>query len=128
MDGKKVRPTTVDEYIEQFPEDLQQTLNKIRAVIKEAAPEAAEKISYNMPAYILNGNLIFFSVNKRHIGIYPKTPGMEAFSVELSAYQGTKSSLHFPLGKPIPYDLLRKIVKVRVEENLKSSGSNQKNQ
>jgi uncharacterized protein YdhG (YjbR/CyaY superfamily) len=119
MEVKKDHPRTIDEYIAKYPEDLQQVLGKLRAVIKESAPEAVEKISYNMPAFYLNGNLIFFSVNKHHIGIYPKTSGMDALKEELFAYKGTKSSVHFPLDKPMPYDLISKMVKIRVAENLK---------
>ena len=121
MEGNKVRPATVDEYIAQYPEDVQQILFKIRAVIKESAPDAVEKISYQIPGYYLNGNLIFFGVYKRHIGIYPMTAGMEASIEGLSAYKGTKASVHFPLDKPVPYELISKIVKFRVEENLKKS-------
>jgi len=119
MEGKKGHPTTIDEYITQFPKDMQQILVKIRAVIKESAPEAVEKISYQMPAFYLNGGLVWFGVYKHHIGFYPKTSGMEAFIEELSAYKGTKGSVHFSLDKPIPYELISKIVKVRVAEILK---------
>jgi uncharacterized protein YdhG (YjbR/CyaY superfamily) len=122
MQGKKGHPTTVDEYIAQFPEDVQHILVKIRVVIKESAPEAVEKISYQMPGYYLNGFLVSFSVWKRHIGFYPKTSEMEAIE-ELSAYQGTKGSVHFPLDRPMPYELIRKIVKVRVAENLSKGPS-----
>jgi len=119
MEEKKGQPTTIDEYIAQFPEDVQQILIKIRAVIKESAPEAVEKISYQMPGFYLNGFLVSFAVWKHHIGFYPKTSGMEAFKEELSAYKGTKGSVHFPLDEPMPYELISKLVKVRVAENLK---------
>jgi len=119
MGEKKGQPTTIDEYIAQFPEDVQQILVKIRAVIKESAPEAVEKISYQMPGFYLNGFLVSFAVWKHHIGFYPKTSGMEAFKEELSAYKGTKGSVHFPLDEPMPYELISKLVKVRVAENLK---------
>ena len=118
MEGKKAGPTTVDEYISQYPQGVQQILVKIRAVIQESAPEAEERISYQMPAYYLNGFLVSFSAWKRHIGFYPRTSGMDAFE-ELSTYQGTKGSVHFPLDKPMPYGLIGKIVKVRVAENQK---------
>ncbi len=121
MEGKKAGPTTVDEYIRQYPEDVQQILIKIRAVIQESMPEGEERISYQMPAYYLNGFLVSFSAWKRHIGFYPRTSGMDAFEEELSAYKGTKGSVHFPLNKPMPYDLIRKMVKVRVAENRKES-------
>ena len=119
MEEKKGQPTTIDEYIAQFPEAVQQILVKIRAVIKESAPEAVEKISYQMPGFYLNGFLVSFAVWKHHIGFYPKTSGMEAFKEELSAYKGTKGSVHFPLDEPMPYELISKLVKVRVAENLK---------
>jgi uncharacterized protein YdhG (YjbR/CyaY superfamily) len=119
MEAKKGHPTTVDEYIAQFPEDVQHILVKIREVIKESAPEAVEKISYNMPGYFLNGSLVWFSVWKHHIGFYPRTSEMEASITGLSAYKGTKGSVHFPLAQPMPYKLISKIVKSRVAENLK---------
>jgi uncharacterized protein YdhG (YjbR/CyaY superfamily) len=119
MGEKKGQPTTIDEYIAQFPEDVQQILVKIRAVIKESAPEAVEKISYQMPGFYLNGFLVSFAVWKHHIGFYPRSSGMEASIEELSAYKGTKGSVHFPLDEPMPYELIGKLVKVRVAENLK---------
>ncbi|MHB0858350.1 MAG: iron chaperone [Anaerolineae bacterium] len=112
------KPATVDEYIEQFPDDVQEILLQIRAVVKESAPDAVEKISYNMPGFFLNGGLVWFGAYKRHIGWYPGSAGMEALGDELSAYKGTKGSLHFPLDQPIPYDLISRIVKIRVAENL----------
>jgi uncharacterized protein YdhG (YjbR/CyaY superfamily) len=117
MDGKKVNPTTIDEYIAQFPEDIQRILVRLRQVVKESAPDAVEKISYNMPGYFLNGSLIWFSVWKHHIGFYPRTPEMDASIEGLSAYKGTKGSVHFPLDQPMPYDLIARIVKFRVAEN-----------
>jgi uncharacterized protein YdhG (YjbR/CyaY superfamily) len=119
MDGKKDQPTTIDEYIGQFPDDVQQILLKIRAVIKETAPDAVEKISYQMPAFYLNGGLVWFAAYKHHIGFYPRPSGNDAFNEELSAYKGGKGTIHFPLDKPMPYELIRKIVKIRVVENSK---------
>ena len=116
MEEKKAQPTTVDEYIAQYPRQVQEILIKIRAVVKEIAPDAEEKISYQMPGYFLNGGLVWFSANKRHIGLYPRTAGMEGL---VAAYKGTKGSVHFPLDQPIPYDLIGSIVRVRVAENLK---------
>ena len=113
------KPTTIDEYIAQYPEEIRQILSRIRAVIRESAPDAVEKISYNMPAFYLNGGLVWFAAHKRHIGFYTRTPAMEAAIEELSAHKGTKGSVHFPLDRPIPYDLIGRIVKVRVEENRK---------
>jgi uncharacterized protein YdhG (YjbR/CyaY superfamily) len=121
MERKKGKPATIDEYIAQFPEDVQQLLDKIRSVIKEAAPEAVEKISYQMPGYYLNGGLVWFGAYQQHIGFYPWTSEMEAAIEGLSAYRGkgTKGSVHFPLDEPMPYELIRRIVKFRVAENLK---------
>jgi uncharacterized protein YdhG (YjbR/CyaY superfamily) len=119
MEGKKGHPTTIDEYISQFPEDVQHILGKIRAVIRESAPEAVEKISYQIPTFYFNGNLVHFGGYKHHIGFYPTPSGIEAFKEELSAYEGAKGSVQFPLDKPMPYKLIGKIVKFRVAENRK---------
>jgi uncharacterized protein YdhG (YjbR/CyaY superfamily) len=88
-------------------------------VIKESAPEAQEKISYGMPAFHQNGSLVWFAAHKRHIGFYPTGSGIEAFQEELAGYKVSKGTLQFPLDQPMPYDLIRKIVKYRVEENRK---------
>ena len=119
MNTKKSDQSTVDEYIARFPEDVQRILVQLRQVIKESAPDAEEKISYNMPGYFLNGSLVWFSVWKHHIGFYPRSPEMDASIEGLSAYKGTKGSVHFPLDQPIPYDLISQIVKFRLAENLK---------
>jgi len=121
MQGKKDKPTTTDEYIAQFPEDVQQILNKVRAVIKESAPGASEKISYQMPCFHLNGSLVWFGGHEHHIGFYPTGEGIEAFKNELSGYKFSKGAVQFPLDQPIPYDLIRRIVKYRVEKNTKKS-------
>jgi uncharacterized protein YdhG (YjbR/CyaY superfamily) len=122
MDKVNGQPSTVEEYVAQFPVEVQEILEKIRSVIRAAAPEAEEKISYDMPGYYLNGFLVSFAVWKRHIGFYPRTSEMEASITELSAYsgKGTKGSVHFPLDQPVPYDLIRKLVKFRVAENQKN--------
>jgi uncharacterized protein YdhG (YjbR/CyaY superfamily) len=117
MDEKKTRPANIDGYIAQFPQDVQFILNKVRAVIHESAPEAEERISYGMPAFFLNGGLVWFAAYKKFIGFYPTTSGMNAFAKEIEAYRGTKSALHFPLDQEMPYELIRKIVKARVAEN-----------
>ena len=119
MEGMKDNPSTIDEYIAQFPEDVQQILFKIRAVIKEAAPEAVERISYKMPVFYQKGNLVWFGVHPHHIGFYPTGSGIEAFKEELSAYKWSKGAVQFPFDKPIPYNLISKIVKYRVAENMK---------
>lgn len=122
MELKNDQPATIDEYIAQFPAEVQEVLGSIRAVIRETVPEAEEKISYGMPAFHLNGNLIYFAANKNHIGIYPKTEGMEKLA-EMADYKGTKGSVHFPLNQPIPHEFLRKIVQVRVEETQNKAAS-----
>jgi uncharacterized protein YdhG (YjbR/CyaY superfamily) len=109
---------TIDEYIKTFPEDVQSILEKMRKTIQEAAPGAVEAISYQMPTFKLNGkNLVHFAAWENHIGFYPTPSGTEAFNKELSLYKGGKGSVKFPLEKPIPYDLVKKIVKFRIKEN-----------
>lgn len=107
----------IDEYIAGFSPEVQTILNNIRAIVKELVPEATEKISYQMPTYYLNGNLVHFAAFKRHIGFYPTPSGIEAFQEELSKYKGAKGSVQFPLDQPIPYDLIRRIVQYRLEES-----------
>jgi uncharacterized protein YdhG (YjbR/CyaY superfamily) len=119
MESKKGQPTTVDEYIVQYPEAVQDILARIRAVVTETAPEAEEKISYGMAGYYLNGGLVWFGAWKRHIGFYPWTTEMGVAIEGMSAYSGTKGSVHFPLDQPVPYEIIRKIVEFRVAENLK---------
>ncbi|MDX2174202.1 MAG: DUF1801 domain-containing protein [Bacteroidota bacterium] len=115
------KPITVDDYISSFPEDVQQILQKIRTTIKEAAPDAEELISYQMPAYKYNGMLVYFAAYKQHIGFYPTASGIAKFKTELSKYKGAKGSVQFTLGKPIPFALIAKIVKYRVLENIKKA-------
>lgn len=118
--------TTIDEYVAQFPADIQKILQEIRAVIKSAAPQAQEKISYQMPTFFLEGNLVHFAAFKNHIGFYPVPSGIEQFKAELSAYKGAKGSVQFPLDKPMPYDLIRRIVEFRVQENLANAAAKKK--
>ncbi len=117
MDKSKAGITTIDEYIDSAPKEVQAVLNEIRATIKAAAPEATERIAYGMPTFFLNGNLIHFAAHKNHIGFYPTPSGIEKFKKELSKYEGAKGSVQFPLDKPMPLQLISKIVKFRVEEN-----------
>ncbi len=107
----------IDEYIATYPENIQDILQKIRQAIKTSAPEATEAISYGMPTFKLNGNLVHFAAFKKHIGFFPTPSGVEAFKEELQGYQTSKGSIQFPLDKPVPYDLVEKIVKLRVIEN-----------
>jgi uncharacterized protein YdhG (YjbR/CyaY superfamily) len=111
---------TMDEYIKTFPEHVQNILKKMRATIREAAPDAEEAISYQIPTFRLNGNLVHFAAYKNHIGFYPAPSGIEAFKKELSPYKGAKGSVQFPIDKPVPYDLVKKIVLFRVKENHKN--------
>ena len=110
-------PQTIDAYIAAFPDDVQAILQHIRRTIHEIAPEATEAIAYGMPTFRLHGNLVHFAAFKNHIGFYPVPSGMAAFQEELSAYKQGKGSARFPLDKPIPYDLIQRIVRFRVEEN-----------
>jgi uncharacterized protein YdhG (YjbR/CyaY superfamily) len=119
--GKK-QFKTIDEYIGTFPEDVQHILEKVRATIREAAPEAQEAISYQIPTFRLNGNLVHFAAFKNHIGFYPTSSGIEAFKEELSPYKSAKGSVQFPIDKPVPYDVVKKIVLFRVRENLRKTG------
>jgi uncharacterized protein YdhG (YjbR/CyaY superfamily) len=118
MKSTNAAPTTIDEYIAGFPPDVQEILQKIRMTIHEAAPEATEKISYQMPTFFLKGNLVHFAAFKEHIGFYPVPTGIEKFKKELSVYKQGKGSVQFPLDQPMPYELITKIVKFRVKENL----------
>jgi uncharacterized protein YdhG (YjbR/CyaY superfamily) len=110
--------TTIDEYIAEFDHDTQKTLTAIRNFVKSEAPEATEKISYGMPTFYLRGNLVHFAAFKDHYGFFPSPSGIDAFEDELAPYRSGKGTLRFPLDKPIPWDLLKKIIQYRVGENL----------
>jgi uncharacterized protein YdhG (YjbR/CyaY superfamily) len=110
---------TIDEYIKTFPVDAQRILEEMRQTIHKAAPEAVEAISYQIPTFKLNGNLVHFAAFKNHIGFYPTPSGIEAFKKELSPYKRGRGSVQFPIDKPIPFDLVEKIVKFRIQENLR---------
>ena len=118
MDNTKAGITTIDEYIKTFPKATQKILEEIRATIRAAAPDAQEKISYQMPTFFLHGNLVHFAAFKNHIGFYPVPTGIAKFKKELSVYEQGKGSVQFPLDKPMPLDLITRIVKFRVNENL----------
>ena len=118
MKAEQTTFTTIDEYIAGFPPDVQAILQQIRTTIREAAPDAQEKISYQMPTFALKGNLVHFAAYENHIGFYPAPTGIEAFSEELAVYQTGKGTLRFPLDEPMPFDLIRRIVAFRVQENL----------
>lgn len=112
-------PRTIDEYIAGFSPDVQGILQQIRMIIRQAAPEADETIKYRMPTFTLKGNLVHFAAFKEHIGFYPIPTGIEEFKDELSVYKSGKGSVQFPLDRPIPYDLISRIVEFRVRENLR---------
>ena len=114
----RTTPKDIDEYIAGFPKDVQEKLKKIRLTIRKAAPDAGERISYQMPTFTLNGNLVHFAAYKNHIGFYPAPMGIETFKDELAVYGGGKGSVRFPLDKPIPFDLIGRIVKFRVKKNV----------
>lgn len=109
---------TIDEYIAGFPQDIQEILGKIRLTIRKAAPDAEEAIKYRIPTFTLKGNLVHFAAFEKHIGFYPEPTGIEKFKDELSVYAQSKGSVQFPLDKPIPFDLISRIVEFRVKENL----------
>ena len=106
----------IDEYIAAYPKDIQRMLESIRSTIKKAAPHAEEAIKYAIPTFVLNGNLVHFAAFKNHIGLYPTPRGIKEFEKELSQYKGGKGTVQFPLDKPIPLDLISRIVKFRVQE------------
>ncbi len=110
---------TIDEYISTFPKETQLILEKIRKTIKEVAPLATEKISYGMPTFYLNGNLVHFAAFKNHIGFFPSPDGINAFENELKKYRTGKGTLQFKYNEKIPFDLIKKVVELRVKENSK---------
>jgi uncharacterized protein YdhG (YjbR/CyaY superfamily) len=126
MKTDSAAPKDIDEYIAGFPEDVRALLEKVRMTIREAAPEAEEAIKYRMPTFTLKGNLVHFAAFKRHIGFYPAPRGIEAFKEALSAYEGAKGSVRFPLDRPIPFDLIGEIVKFRVQESLERASTKRK--
>ncbi len=120
------KPIDIDQYISGFPEEVQKILEEFRMTIKKAAPEAEEVISYGMPAFKLNGMIVYFAGYKKHIGFYPTASGIETFKKELSIYKGAKGSVQFPLDKPLPSGLITRIVKFRVTENLQKAKKKKK--
>ncbi|MBZ0295538.1 MAG: DUF1801 domain-containing protein [Anaerolineae bacterium] len=118
MDTAKQQLSTIDDYISMFPAEIQARLEQLRQTIKAAAPDAEEAISYQMPAFKLHGNLVYFGVSKKHIGFYPTSSGVKAFEQELGSYATSKGAIQFPNDQPIPFDLVTRIVAYRVQENL----------
>jgi uncharacterized protein YdhG (YjbR/CyaY superfamily) len=117
MQTSQTQFKNIDNYIQIFPFKIQERLEKIRQTIKETAPEAVEAISYQMPTFKLNGEiLIHFAAFKNHIGVYPTPSGIEAFKDELSKYKNAKGSVQFPLNQPFPFDLLKRMVEFRKKD------------
>ena len=126
MEENKITYKTIDEYILQFPPEVKEILNRLKTVIKESAPNATEKISYQMPTYAFHGNLVHFAAYKNHIGFYPAASGVAAFTDKLVEYKTSKGAIQFPIDKPLPYELIREIVQFRVDENRKRAEDKKK--
>ena len=120
------KPKNIDEYIAGFPEHTRELLMQVRETIKKNAPGAVEVISYSMPAFKLDGMLVWFAAHTNHIGLYPRVSAIEAFKDELSKYKYAKGSVQFPMDKPMPLRLIAKIVKYRVAENRERAGMKKK--
>lgn len=123
MDTKSPVPATVDDYIAQFPPEVRAKLERLRAAILEAAPGAAERMAYRMPAFSLNGDLAFFAAFKGHIGFYPLPSALDSFRDRLAPYKTAKGSVRFPIGEEPPYDLVKDMVRFRVEENARKAAT-----
>jgi uncharacterized protein YdhG (YjbR/CyaY superfamily) len=121
MENTKKTFETIDEYISQFQPDVQEKLLSLRKIVKDVVPNAVERISYQMPTFALNKNLVHFAAFKNHIGFYPGASGIAAFKEELSVYKGAKGSVQFPINDPLPFDLIKRIVKYRELEDLKKA-------
>ena len=126
MKSASTAPQSIDAYIATCPPEVQPILEKIRGIVRKEAPEAEEAISYQMPTFKLNGNLVHFAAFKQHIGFYPTPTGTEKFQKQLTPYKHAKGSIQFPLDQPIPYDLITQIVKFRIKENRAKAASNPK--
>jgi uncharacterized protein YdhG (YjbR/CyaY superfamily) len=116
-----MKSATINDYIKGFPKEVREILEEVRATIQQAAPETTEKINYGMPTFDLHGNLVHFAAFKNHIGFYSTPTGHTKFQKELSKYKGGKGSVQFPLDEPMPLELISKIVRFRVKENLAKS-------
>lgn len=114
---RTTRWASIDAYIAAAPPDRRPVLEQLRAAIRAAAPDAEETISYNMPAFAQHGTLVYFATMKNHLGFYPTANGIEAFQEELATYERTKGAVHIPLDRPLPLELIQRIVRFRVEEN-----------
>jgi uncharacterized protein YdhG (YjbR/CyaY superfamily) len=123
---KPQKPKDIDSYISQFPADVQAVLEKVRVTISHAAPDAREVISYQMPAFKQHGILVYFAAWKEHIGLYPPISGDKALEKSIARYAGPKGNLQFPLDEPIPYDLIERIVKLRVKQDSEKAAARRK--
>ena len=121
MKTEHAGPRTIDEYIAGFPHDVQVILRKIRLTIRKAAPDAMETIKYQIPTFTLRGNLVSFAAYKNHIGIYPVPKGTARFQKQVAVYKSAKSTVRFPLDKPVPFELISNLVKFRVKETRERS-------
>jgi len=126
MDRHKAKVASIDDYIAACPEDVRKPLERLRAAIRAAAPGAGEKISYGIPTFTLNGNLVHFAAFTKHISFFPTSSGVRAFKRELAAYSLATGTVRFPLGRPVPLGLIRRIVRFRVAENLKRAEAKSK--
>ena len=124
--AKPQKPKDIDGYISQFPADVQAVLEKVRATICQAAPDANEVISYMMPAFKQHGILVYFAAWGKHIGLYPPISGDKALEKAVARYAGPKGNLQFPLDEPIPYDLIERIVKLRVKQDTAKAAARRK--
>lgn len=124
--AKPQKPKDIDGYISQFSADVQAILEKVRATIRRAAPEAKETISYQMPAFKQHGMLVYFAAWKNHIGLYPPISGDKALETAVSRYAGPKGNLQFPLDEPMPCDLIQRIVKLRVKQDTEKAAARRK--
>lgn len=124
--GKPQKPKDIDGYISQFPADVQTILEKVRATIRSAAPEAKETISYQMPAFKQHGMLVYFAAWKKHIGLYPPISGDKALEKAVARFAGPKGNLQFPLDEPIPHALIERIVKLRVKQDSAKAAAKRK--
>jgi uncharacterized protein YdhG (YjbR/CyaY superfamily) len=121
-----VKPLSIDEYISGFPDETREKLEQLCKIVKNAAPQAVGVISYGMPAFKLNGIVVWFAAHTKHIGLYPKASGIEAFKAELSGFIYSKGAIQFPHDKPLPFELITRIIEFRVTENLNLSKTKNK--
>ena len=123
---KTQKPQDIDSYISQFPADVQDVLRQVRATIRRVAPDAEEVISYQMPAFRQHGILVYFAAWKQHIGMYPPISGNKFLEKAVARYAGPKGNLQFPLDEPIPFDLIERIVKLRVKQDTEKAAAKRK--